>query len=375
MGRLKSSPSGGEPNPLLRMLGAFLRLERARLGLSTKDVADRLGLTDTYYRLAESGRAALNQNLTFRIIEAFESGTISFTRFAIFLVGAHWVGFEMGSMKNAELAARRATEALALREKGFEVLYERTMAYFDIEEGSNDQKRFLEDVAAPEVGRFLSDENYGQPPLVARDFLGMGDLPTLNIDILLDLKKSLTGRSFVHTDEIAAKWESERGTQFKNFRAIFRSSDLVVDEKNLCLFHYEYLNSTSFINGRFIFVNSDRSATELTTEFVNLVNDGRAKKSITQRLEQREIDKIDFVCLDERQVILFENQIENILKRGKLDLNAYWSFQTHVDLNISFIGVEGDNFENIRNLNLIESEEKSLMFDNLWEAISNAHPD
>ena len=74
-GRKKVFPTGATVNPLQRMLGAYLRLERTKLGFSSNYVARRLGLNDTYLRLAESGRAALNQSLVFKIIEVFADST------------------------------------------------------------------------------------------------------------------------------------------------------------------------------------------------------------------------------------------------------------------------------------------------------------
>src|SRR4051794_28674464 len=116
MGRKKGSPGGTGVNPLQRMLGVFLRLERTKLGYSSSDVARRLGLTDTYFRLAESGRAALNQGLVFKIIEVFaatnapthDNRTISFNRFALYLVGTHWVGAEMAAQDPDDDPAKQA---------------------------------------------------------------------------------------------------------------------------------------------------------------------------------------------------------------------------------------------------------------------------
>jgi transcriptional regulator with XRE-family HTH domain len=376
MGRMKASPSGNEVNPLQRMLGTFLRLERVKLGYSTADVARRLGLTDTYLRLAESGRAALNQSLVFKIIAVFaassdpthDSRTISFNRFALFLVGTHWVGAEMGAGSSAYIA----TETLADNVTDFRLFCDLTKGYFDHAEGSSEQKQFLEEVAAPEVGSFLRLESYGQVSATQKDFLSIGDLPTLNIDILLDLKQSLTGRSFVHTDKIAAQWESERATQFKNFRALFSHAKHVVNSDNLDKFHYEYLIQRRFIEGKFLFIESDNDEHELKDKFVRLVNAGRKKTQVLNPMTQDEIDKVRFVCLSKIERRTYSDEIAALLNRENATLEAYWSFETHSGLEISFIGVEGDNFENIRNLSFGESERKSKLFGNLWDAINVA---
>ena len=156
------SSNGIDVNPLQRMLGVFLRVERTRLGYSSQDVARRLGLSDSYFRLVEAGRAALSQGLVFRIIDTFAAINtqtqvrgINFSRLAIFLVGIHWVGSEMAAHKEGKASGKRAVETLASLVDDFQRFYDATKRYFSFEEGADDQKQFLEDVAAPEVRDFL----------------------------------------------------------------------------------------------------------------------------------------------------------------------------------------------------------------------------
>ena len=383
MGRMKGSSGGGEVNPLQRMLGTYLRLERIRLGYSSAEVARRLGLTDTYFRLAESGRAALNQSLVFKIIEVFaasntpthDNRTISFSRFALYLVGTHWVGAEMASQKSQGSAAKRGFEALAALVSDFQILYERTGAYFDLEEGDA-QKHFLENVAAPEVGIFLRSEAYDNPENTNKELLRVDELPTLNIDILLDLKRSLTGRSFVHTYEIAAKWESERATQFRYFRAVFKDPGLVLNQGNLDIFHYEYLHQRLFLEGRFIFIDSEKNETDLKNEFVKLQNIGRKKAPPDLGLKPLtgdEIDKIKFICLNSDERERYKSELEELLCRDGRVHEAYWAFETHLGLQVAFIGVCDENLENIRNLVLRDANKKLADFSMLWNDIKCAH--
>jgi transcriptional regulator with XRE-family HTH domain len=376
MGRMKASPGSGEVNPLQRMLGTFLRLERARLGYSTKEVADRLGLNDTYYRLAESGRAALNQSLVFKLIEVFatssapthDSRAISFNRFALFLVGAHWVGAEMALQPSKMHQAKHSMEALASLDSDFQIFHEKTKPYFELHE-VDDQKRFLEDVAAPEVGDFLRLEAYGQPTNAVEDLMGLNDLPTLNIDILLDLKKSLTSRLFIHTHELAAGWESERGTQFKSCRGIFIGSHLIINENNLGMFHYDYLSSERYKDCRYIFIDSIDNKSKMEKNFIDWINNGRSKLPYLSPVSEKEINKIKFVWIDESEREKY-SVISNILSQDSNDYQAYWSFELHSGLQVSFVGVQGGNVEIIRNLNLRDSYRKSGDFDKLWLEIN-----
>ena len=171
MPRKKTTPIDVE-NPLQRMFGAFLRAERARLELSSSEVAGKLHISDTYLRLVEAGGATLNQSLILKIIEVFadyktqthDSRTIHFERLALFMVGLHWVGAEMATLKGKD-AGRVALQSLADRVSDFQRFFDRTAHYFELKDGSQEQRTYLEKIAAVEVGNFLRTEAYGRQDL------------------------------------------------------------------------------------------------------------------------------------------------------------------------------------------------------------------
>jgi hypothetical protein len=402
MGRKKTFPDSNAVNPLQRMLGTYLRLERTRLGRSSLEIATKLGLTDTYWRLAESGRATLNQSLAFTIIEIFadsnapthDTRSISFPRLALFMVGMHWLGAEMARLKDTD-RGERAAEALALRVSDFQVFLDHTQNYFKMDEGSAQEKVFLEQVAAPEVGDFLRLETYGraaQPTVdaqaaIMQDFLS---LPTLNFEILSNIKQDLKDRPLVHTADIAAQWEARRAPQFRNVRGLFRKSDLIVREENLLDFHFPYLSEGRFLQVQMIFMDVDdhqkrkatsESADAVKKDFKRLLNEGRKRAQPNlEPLKREEIEKIHFRCLSDGERKKHEKTLNRLLSRASTDrrnpslLDAYWSFETHSDLQIGFVGVVGGNTDNTRNLNLSESLERAQDFRVLWDQL-NANSD
>jgi transcriptional regulator with XRE-family HTH domain len=390
MGRKKIFPAGDVFNPLQRMLGTYLRVERSKLGYSSAEVAARLGLTDTYFRLAESGRAALNQSLVFKVIEVFADSTapthdprtISFNRFALYMVGMHWVGAEMALPKyRPKEAARLAMEHLASRVTDFQEFYERTKQYFDLKEDSREQKIFLEEVAAAEVADFLRFEAYGREDENAwsQGILNILDLPTLNMDIVLDLKQALTGRSFVHTADVASKWEAQRTSQFRNVRGVYRHCNIIVNPANLDEFHFEYLSEERFSTVRMIFVEADANAAALKREFIRLLDAGRKAKTSLEPLKPKEAEKIHFVCLSDDERRQHSQNLEQLLRRESADRRtsgehqAYWSFEAHSGLHIGFVGLLDSNPESTRNLNLRDSFRKTSIFDRLWSDVLTTH--
>jgi transcriptional regulator with XRE-family HTH domain len=359
------------------MLGTFLRLERTRMGYTTRDVANRLNLNDTYYRLVESGRAAINQSLVFKLIEVFagsdvpsyNSRTIILNRFSLYLVSAHWVGAEMGILEDAPSSAKLAMEALAQLESDFQHFHSQTKWYYDLSEG-DEQRRFLEDIAAPEVGDFLRMEFYGRPQNATKDLMCLDEIPTLNIDVILDLKKSLNNRLFIHTHELASTWETERASQFKNSRLFCKHPELIVNPKNLQMFHYDYLGSERFLSCRHIFFEGVRTVDDIKMEFVELANSGRKQRNLSE-LKTKEIEKLSFAVVNEQRQHLHAEAIENVFTHDFNSYDAFWSFETHIGLEIAFVGVQNGNLEVITNLNLREAYRKVSEFDKLWEAIND----
>jgi transcriptional regulator with XRE-family HTH domain len=390
MGRKKLTPPPEVANPLQRMLGTYLRLERLRLGRSTEEIATKLGLTDTFLRLTESGRAALNHSLIFRIIEIYadtgspthETRSISFHRLAIYMVGTHWLGAEMARLGDSPNADQRAFETLALNVRDFGKLYERVRDYFGYED-SVEQRDFVERVAVPEVGRFLTTENYYTKDFEKTYSTGHEDevvplsdlieLPTLNVDIILDLKRQLTGRSFVHTPDVAAKWESDRASNFKCVKGVFENADLVVSEANLQRFRYRFLAEPNFRELQMIFVKARTNETgkTLTRDFANWLDWLRDDKAL-----QREVmKKVSFRVLTSAERRAHSETLTKLRLGGPahplgVPYDAFWSFETHAGLPISFIGwLDNKHADNTRNLDLRSAREKSRQFDELWKEL------
>lgn len=279
-------------------------------------------------------------------------------------------------------ADRRATEALASRDTDFDIFFTRTKRYFELPEDA--KKAFLEEVAAPEVGLFLRSDSYGRTGIqeIRNDILDLQkdllDLPTLNIDILLDLKRALAGRSFVHTDDVAAKWEAQRASQFRRVRGLYLNEKLIVDQANFDRFHYDFLKEEQFSALQFIFMNAGRSRDALKTAFITYLNKGRKNAPETQRLSPLTTDeqaKIHIMTLSEAQREEHEmvlTQLRRADGSNAMTYAAYWSFETLYDLNIGFLGWRADNnnADSTRNLTLESSVAKANLFTTLWNTLN-----
>lgn len=389
MGRKKTVPAGSDQaNPLLRMLGTFWRLERSRLPrATTKSVAQELGLSDTYYRLVEAGGAALNQALSVRLMEVLAARSdalsssltmVQFQRLAVFLVGAQLVGAAMSESTGAD-AALRAVEALGRRDADFQLFHTRTLEYYS-QRTDQAKQRFLEEEAAPEVKRFLSMSVYAESPsdaqiiervLPARSLL---ELPTTNVEMLLRMLADLTDRPFVHAPRVGAKWEDRHARLFRNVRGVYAKSSMIVGQKNLDLFHYPYLSAKDFRSIRFLFLETGNSRNS-KTDFINRLN--KARKTFDTRLDpltSEEKDKIDFKHLPKDAPNEIVDRLRNLrsvpIAFGESDeYQAYWSFETSLNLPISFVGRELGQTTDVLNLTLAAAIRKQDEFDHIWSEL------
>jgi len=380
MARVKVSPDGGV-NPLVRMFGVALRLERLRLNQSSKAMAGRLGLSDTYLRLVESGRALLGQTLVFKLIEVYgelANRPIEFNRLSTFLVAMQWVGAQMAD-RPEDTNGEEALKGLAERVSDFEVFYERVRAYF-VKSGG-EQQRFLEEVAAPEVRGFLSSNTYGQSDKssIEEEILPRSELlklPTLNIDLLFELKESLQHRTFSHTPNDAAYWESRRASQFRKIRGLFVSHTLVIDAPNLARFHYDYLFSDRFEELQMIFFEDTCDSSALRDDFIRLLNQGRTANGKVA-LGPKEEAKIKFRCVTKQQQKSLASNL-TLIRRRELDSedatttrDCYWSFEMFSGLQIGFVGLLLHDRDKVTNLTFEESLTKVGAFDAVWNGLDS----
>jgi transcriptional regulator with XRE-family HTH domain len=398
MGRKRGMAGGNAVNPLQRMLGAYLRVERTKNGDTSAEIARRLGLTDTYYRLVEAGKATLNQGLAIQLMLAFDhSGPgrrqIVFSQVCMFLVAINLVGAEMAAFDdedNHEDPGKRAIEELTGSVAGFDDLFQRTAGYFDKEEGSPDQRRYLEEVVAPELANFLTrDPAAGSSVDGATSMpLSLDETPTLNIDAILDINRILSWRPFVHTPQFASEWEKAKAKDFRSLKAIYSDSKIIINEENLSDFQYPYLTSPSFHHFQAIFPNesglttpkqAEARAAKLKEEFVDGLNKLR-RNSKYGALSRGDTDKIVFLCLTAAERQSSAKSLSGILNLSGDNSTAYWSFTTVDYFPIAFQGRMLNAHLHptevaTENLNLSDAKKKERQFDEFWASIQQSRED
>jgi hypothetical protein len=381
LARKKTAPSAGSRlNPLQRMFGTFLRLERKRLHLDSGFVSQGLALTETFYRLVEAGRAPFNQSLAFRLIGLFSNATardqataqIHFSRLALYLVGTQWVSGAMTPLGKNKHADLMAVEALAANDADFELFHLRTKDYYALREGDKQQKQFLENTAAPCVANFLGAVDYARPTKhsIIESVMPSATLlalPTLNVEMVSRLLQDLAGRPFVHTQALAAQWEDRAAPTIRAIHGIYDHPSRILCSDNLEHFRYHYLREPRFGKLRFLFLEAgDETASSLRAAFIRTLNIER-KKANFEPIEDKQSQKITFATLTNAQREQYSDQLAQLLTAGTPDgqtsrRKAYWSFDTTTNIPIGFVGGDGPTW----NLSLGESADKNGEFEKFW---------
>ena len=385
------------------MFGTYLRLERKRLALDSGTVAEEMGLAETYYRLIEAGRAPLNQGLSFKWLELIArhsvhiSGTaaqIHLHRLALYLVGVQIVNADMANMAEygeVEHCNLRAVEALAERDADFEQFHRKTKNYYTLGDSDEHQRQFLEEIAAPCVGEFLTTAGYANPS--GADIVEqimptkmLLELPTINIEMISRLVTELTARPFMHTSHLAATWESRMARKFRAAHGIYAHADVLFGDRNVSNFLYPYITETRFRVLRLVFVKAHAGNTSdtLKSDFIARVNHERRTLLELPPLGDEHVKKIDIILLTKAQALKFAAEINDMLVRDHptdgddQPYDAYWSFETAIDMDrtgesmhipIGFVGASGTRATDIWNLDLAESARKNTKFDLFVEAM------
>lgn len=379
------------------MFGTFLRVERNRLRLDSKDVAHDLHLTDTYYRLVESGRASLNQNLVFQLLALLAEKNMAagedvplftFERLALFLVGSQWISAEMKRIErfDAANADRLALEELARRSRDFEQFHRQVKNYFSHGEGTETQRNFLEREGAFRVREFLERSDYAIPTRDASvervmPAAALLELPTLNVEMVRRFLTDLSGRPFVHTPKLASAWEERTAPLIRAVDGVFRDPDLIVHSDNLADFQYSFLLTQEFTRLRFIFLPSSRPR-PTEHKFMRLLNKARKAAGLMQ-IDRPLEKKVAFRVLDKDEANANDSTIQKLFTRGPLEpgsskYDAYWSFSVAAEIRsgkhmpIGFVGRKGTNSDDIWNLSLEESERKCRQFDKWWDDLETS---
>lgn len=353
-----------DKNPMAHMLGAYLRRERNYLKESSSSIAQKVGnLTDSFYRLIESGHALPQTYRMFSLIKALKKSSIHYDRLSIYLTGAHYVDELMQEGKTPKAAMYE----LASLNDDFNKFYEQTIDYFS----SADDfvlKDLLSSKLANEVANFLSNPAYLSPQ---DKFIQEGlatqfdEMATLTLQLFLDFMHTFKRHPPLHISDIAQQWEDENQGNFKNVIGFYKDVDLIISPENLSKFNFPYLFKNQFENYRMIFISS-QSSKAIKEKFIKGLNEVLIGKKLPT-LTATEIDKIQIKTISSSKG--YENEINGLVKEDSSiykDLRAFWQFTMYEGNPIGFVGASRDHVSYVMNLKYRECMDRKKLFEFLW---------
>lgn len=345
---------GKKKNPLSQLFGEFLRHERNRLSLTGQEIANRLELGASFYRMIESGNANMNPNRLPFIIRAFEDSEISFERLNKLLIGIQFIEYY-----NDEEKGRTTEDGLIYLEsldKDFHTLL----------------KKEPENLHHRDIEAFLKDKHYA--PAESAEFRTgiLNEIlttKTLYIELLLNMTVSLKKHPPMHIEGIASSWEEENKHLFTSLVGVYKDHKIIISKKNFQHFTFPYLLNEKFETLRFIFLDSKRTEfKELEDHFFDTLNEVRKEKQLPL-LTERQKDKISFRCTKVNPESLTDKLFEPEDFENSSPLSAFWSFSTAIGGNIAFTGVRKKSVDFIINLTLEQTIKRNKIFEELWSEL------
>ncbi len=363
-------------NPLGVFFGSFLQSERKRkkAGIAIHDLAEQLGISSSLYKMIESGNAPFNIARLFDLIKVFDETNLEFDRLSKYFVGLNYIDFVMKKSDNPKLA-KEALASLADNDEEFKVFFHKTEKYFDIIEGSKDQKEFIQDTVINEVSRFLSLRNYTE--IISTNYTDelakqIHAMPTLNIEIVQDVIHSFGKIYPQHFGHIAQEWEDQNCNNFKSVEGFYTNPKFIVSKKNLSAYNYPYLSKDGFTDLRFLFITDEKTNIHLQDEFKRILNEARTGN---KKIPESDIKKkVHFKTLkrkDKRLADIKKDLLRDPNQEGNMEMQALWIFTTTKGNKIGFIGSEDSSgdFNKVYNLSYDETYKRSSALNQIWESI------
>ncbi len=353
-------------NPLNVIFGVFLQEERKNLSnLSIEEICatGMLGISISLYKMMESGYVALNSSRIPDFIRVFERSNLIFDRLAKYIAGQSYIEHLMITHENSP---KEAFAELADVDYEFKYFYDKCLPYFRKDDGAIEQKRFIQKELVGELKLFLQNPKY---PIASEEmFKGIladkiNTVPSLSVEILLNIIDSFAKILPQHFGNIAKDWESENRQIFKSLDGYYFHEKYIVSKDNLDIYKYPFLEYDNFKEVRFIF-NSNEKKESLKSEFIKLLSDNRSP------LTENVIDKIKFETIKKPQSKFERLLIAPNAKDSNIYLHAFWVFTTVSGNKIGFVGVSGKDVNTVYNLTYKETLDRSEIFEGLWKGLS-----
>jgi transcriptional regulator with XRE-family HTH domain len=327
-------------NPLAQALGLVLQNTRDKMGgTSSSEIAGRLGLAASHYRMIESGSAILQPSRAIKVIQTFE--TIEYVPLCQVLVAIQVLDSVKDSVDDMRTISAVLAEAVPAMEKilkGLNKLWniietkEPTEAARKLE--SEGIARELENFLTTEPVSFTADQlnNFMTPtyqyPISGQLYSKIGNIlhgvAPFYLDTILQLIENLKGITPRVTAKELARWESKHKSRITHIIGVIRNPEIIFDVES---FDYGFLWEENF--RKLLIIHRDQP--NLKDVCVrDKITESLRKKFETERIKyERELQNLEqtvYAKLDVQFAKQKKERIDKILMHRNTRMNNLWFY-------------------------------------------------
>ncbi len=327
-------------NPLAQTFGLVLQDTRDKMGgIPSQEIAARLGLAASHYRMIEAGSAILQPSRAVKVIQTFD--TIEFIPLCQVLVAIQILDSVKDSiedMMTLTTLLREANPALSKVFKGLDKIWETIKT----KEPAQVTKRLISDGTVKELETFLTTEpvtfsadqinNFMTPtyryPISGQLYSKIGNIlqgvAPFYLDTILQLIENLKGITPRVTPVELAEWESKHKYRITHIIGIIRNPEIILDVNT---FDYTFLWEDSF---RKLFVIYRDQPKNKVASIKDRIIDSLRKKFESERIKyERELltfDKIINSKIEIKSAKENREKIDRILLHADSPMNNLWVY-------------------------------------------------
>ncbi len=312
-------------NPLMQALGLVLQRMRNFMVLSSDDVAAKLGLGGSSYRMVEAGSAVLQPGKALQVIKSFER--IEFEPMCKILIAIQVMESGIESIDDMRATARLLGEADPLLQ-AFLGKLEPLWPVIKSNESGVVADEIKERHLDLELEKFLTTPS---PKVIDQEGLLdshvqslLSSTPPFYLDLSLDLLENLQGYVPRVSPNELAKWEEKNKWRITHIIGVIRDYRAFTDSANFEFFDHSFLWENQFEKMNIMYLASARK--EVLKEFIHQFKQHLLKnrKKYEQRIPRFDemIGKIEIKWGHPRLA-----ELNELLAHESVEMNNLWFYK------------------------------------------------
>lgn len=360
----------GLKNPLSQLFGLLLQKLRTNMGLTSDEVAHKLGLGGSSYRMVEAGSGVFQAGRALELIQVFDQ--LEFEPLCRLLVAIQ----AMETNKKDWNSKRETAMLLSEADPQLSLVFKALEPAWVIGEQGNAHKvvGYLESQRVYEVLReFLTTNRYfGLTQEKRLDFQLnslIEDIPSVYLDFILDSLQSLRKYRLHYFPDDSSSWENDNKYNFTNLYAIISDPSEITNIENFRSFDYNYLWQNQFEQLHFILFGQFSNAEHQREAFKENLRKALQEKPTKYAQELERFDEVIDQKVKFKNGNAFADELKTIMESaGEAGTQIFWVFTLKNGNNIGF--VSNSNTQQIfygTTLSYKETRDKLNQFKKIWE--------